>query len=435
MRLSYEANVGSVVGKQITDKQKSMKTKTAHRDGHCSWCQQTITTGNELFPVLETVCNLARALSTNVSQTTSTANSRQCFWIHADCAITVFKYLNKPVEPPACRHWIRIGQCPFQEQCFFLHPQDITNHLPPEKRTWGGKRRKLFKPTFSIFRAWLLQTFGHDHLLSSSSSSSTTSCRSVLDIAGGKGTLAFELENLSGIRTCVIDPRPLTLRRAYRKWKSRKYDKAANNPVLNECLTHYNPQVPPNYPAHLRVFFNTNLIEKVEEYLHHQQKLLSTTTSDKEHYCYQQWWQQCRDCALQQAWTRKGLERGEAIEEESIDDAWLANVPQDVQDATKALSILCNCSAVVGMHPDQATEAAVDFALALNKPFAVVPCCVFATQFRHRTLQDGTSVKSTKQLVQYLQEKDPRIRVDTLGFEGMNTVVFMTPDDCAKEGE
>lgn len=33
---------------------------------------------------------------------------------------------------------------------------------------------------------------------------------------------------------------------------------------------------------------------------------------------------------------------------------------------------------VVGMHPDQATDAIVDFALACSKPFAVVPCCVFA---------------------------------------------------------
>ena len=37
---------------------------------------------------------------------------------------------------------------------------------------------------------------------------------------------------------------------------------------------------------------------------------------------------------------------------------------------------LANASAVVGLHPDGATEAIVDFALATGKPFAVVPCCV-----------------------------------------------------------
>jgi hypothetical protein len=39
-------------------------------------------------------------------------------------------------------------------------------------------------------------------------------------------------------------------------------------------------------------------------------------------------------------------------------------------------------SAVVcGMHPDGATEFIVDLALALDKPFAVVPCCVFGREF------------------------------------------------------
>ena len=32
---------------------------------------------------------------------------------------------------------------------------------------------------------------------------------------------------------------------------------------------------------------------------------------------------------------------------------------------------------LVGLHPDEATEAIVDCALANRKPFAVVPCCVF----------------------------------------------------------
>ena len=40
-------------------------------------------------------------------------------------------------------------------------------------------------------------------------------------------------------------------------------------------------------------------------------------------------------------------------------------------------SAFADCSAVVGMHPDQATEAIADFAIAHRKPFAIVPCCVF----------------------------------------------------------
>lgn len=36
------------------------------------------------------------------------------------------------------------------------------------------------------------------------------------------------------------------------------------------------------------------------------------------------------------------------------------------------------------MHADQATEPLVDWALALNKPFAVLPCCVFPNLFPAR---------------------------------------------------
>jgi hypothetical protein len=35
----------------------------------------------------------------------------------------------------------------------------------------------------------------------------------VLDVAGGKGALAFELVNLNGLPATVLDPRPLALRR------------------------------------------------------------------------------------------------------------------------------------------------------------------------------------------------------------------------------
>ena len=38
---------------------------------------------------------------------------------------------------------------------------------------------------------------------------------------------------------------------------------------------------------------------------------------------------------------------------------------------------LQTCSLVLGLHPDQATDSIVDFAMHFGKPFAVVPCCVF----------------------------------------------------------
>ena len=95
----------------------------------------------------------------------------------------------------------------------------------------------------------------------------------------------------------------------------------------------------------------------------------------------------------------------------------LGSVPTTVE----AWRVLRGCSCIVGMHPDGATEAIVDFALARGLPFAVVPCCVFAVDFRAR----GRGVSSTAAFVRYLAAKAPgRISVATLPFEGRNQVGF-----------
>ena len=68
-------------------------------------------------------------------------------------------------------------------------------------------------------------------------------------------------------------------------------------------------------------------------------------------------------------------------------------------------ALLRDCSAIVGMHPDQATGALVDAALALRKPFAVVPCCVFPESHPERVSRaTGERVRTTAELV------DARVR-------------------------
>ena len=96
--------------------------------------------------------------------------------------------------------------------------------------------------------------------------------------------------------------------------------------------------------------------------------------------------------------------------------------------AMEVCTILQGCSAVVGMHPDAATESIVDFALAAGLPFAVVPCCVFAVDFAHRRGPEGQPVNNHSAFVRYLQAKAPdRIGVATLPFEGKNVVLYSLP--------
>ena len=85
-------------------------------------------------------------------------------------------------------------------------------------------------------------------------------------------------------------------------------------------------------------------------------------------------------------------------------------------------------SALIGMHPDQATEPIVDLALRHGKPFAVVPCCVFAREAkaagRVRRTPAGEEVTTYEELVEYLAAKSPDIQRAFLGFRGRNVVLY-----------
>ncbi|CAE8634860.1 unnamed protein product [Polarella glacialis] len=97
-------------------------------------------------------------------------------------------------------------------------------------------------------------------------------------------------------------------------------------------------------------------------------------------------------------------------------------------------SLVDSCLAVVGLHPDEATEPIVDLALARNLPFAVLPCCVYPKQFQRKSLC-GAGVRKHGAFIEYLMEKDPRIRVASLPFVGRNTCVFMSASDYQRPRE
>ena len=93
----------------------------------------------------------------------------------------------------------------------------------------------------------------------------------------------------------------------------------------------------------------------------------------------------------------------------------------------KQMEICKAATCFVGMHPDQATETIVDIAFKLNKPFAIVPCCVYPSLFPDRRLSTGQGVKRYNSFLQYLREKDPRILQASLPFAGRNKVLYWPP--------
>jgi hypothetical protein len=86
--------------------------------------------------------------------------------------------------------------------------------------------------------------------------------------------------------------------------------------------------------------------------------------------------------------------------------------------AARTAELLANASLVVGLHPDEATEAIVRCALAAGLPFAVAPCCVFARLFPTRR-HAGAAVRTHAQLCDYLQVTVTRHRSRALAPRGI----------------
>jgi len=101
------------------------------------------------------------------------------------------------------------------------------------------------------------------------------------------------------------------------------------------------------------------------------------------------------------------------------------------KDSALTDPLIQDATLVIGLHPDQCTEDILDVALALNKPVAIVPCCVYASFFPMRTVgKTGAPVNSYGEFCEYLLEKDPaRLRMKELPFEGKNRVIYWFGSD------
>jgi hypothetical protein len=89
-------------------------------------------------------------------------------------------------------------------------------------------------------------------------------------------------------------------------------------------------------------------------------------------------------------------------------------------------ALLGGCGLLIGFHPDQATDAIVDFAVARSKPVVLVPCCVFARDFPDRRFADGSDVASFEDLVRYCRERlGPAVRSEFLPYNGRNNALVL----------
>lgn len=90
-------------------------------------------------------------------------------------------------------------------------------------------------------------------------------------------------------------------------------------------------------------------------------------------------------------------------------------------------SLIKSSSCLIGLHPDQPTVDIVKVALKFNKPFAIVPCCVFSSLYPNRRLPNGNTLKTTEDLCQYILSLNSSIQISFLPFQGRNKILYYFP--------
>ncbi len=88
------------------------------------------------------------------------------------------------------------------------------------------------------------------------------------------------------------------------------------------------------------------------------------------------------------------------------------------------------------MHPDSATDAIVDLAIAHGKPFVICPCCVFPNTFTDRRIpkkllaheeEELVPVRSYDDLCAYILGRAEGVHEAVLDFEGRNRCFYWIP--------
>jgi hypothetical protein len=310
--------------------------------------------------------------------------------------VHIFKKMHS--DSAVCRHWSRSGFCLYGSNCKFTHPILETLKQEEIQSKSRKKRNKVRKSgRAGYLRRWLIDNFGLEYLRCGSG---------VLEVAGGLGNFAWELENLNQIPCVVLDPRAGTKESKLKAEKlTRKLEKGFFD--RTEPLNEYNQDKvlleEIRNPMHLRVFWEEELWRAV-------------LNQDKDPGI----WMKMQEKAKRVAWTSKGLENQNDSESE-IEEEEEEEYNYEWEQVSKRIH---ECSIIVGIHPDQAAGDIVDFALASNKPFAIIPCCVYAKQFPKRRLEDGSPVQSYDQLIQFIMQKDPSIKSTELNFQGKNILLF-----------
>lgn len=373
-----------------------------------------------------------------------------------------------------CMKWINTGRCPCKNTCKLRHGT-LGVPIGKARAQWAAERRQRradmpstpgddvpsqdkqgYRARAAVLASWMTSTFSKQDL-----------ANGVLDVAGGRGELSFELSVSHSLNCTVVDPRPVRLN----KYQHRRLSEAL---VMSKSAT--------------------EVIEAAQRRQHALERARVLRAEGK----VDQAVALLRSCAAPAATSTKevedagtgvrgggGREKERAEEEEVVEEEDLffqadpvddMNKKEDEQsisfhsageakdsDLAAALQSCkssdepCNCGSFVlsqrqewfgarfaeggdlhhvtsgsgvlcGLHPDEATDHIVSIALAEKKPFCIVPCCVMRSRVP-RLDPSGKLVTSYEDYVKFLKAKHPSIQQAFLPFIGKNLVLYKTSSD------
>ena len=189
---------------------------------------------------------------------------------------------------------------------------------------------------------WLLETFGSSYLRA----------RQVVDVAGGRGLLAYSLWHLDGIKSTLIDPRAPTAAVEADHWAycrtAIESGRETRGFFWREKAYARSPDAAPSI-----------LCCKFEATLFSRSVGAQGSDSTDSEIPQKQESAQCTD----------------VVSEQQVKEEDAASKMRCARAAAMALLQAPTRPVLLGLHACAATEAIVDCALSAGLPFAVVPCC------------------------------------------------------------
>ena len=294
----------------------------------------------------------------------------------------------------------------------YIAPKAGRIPTPHNKKAGTGKwKRQSNANRAPVFVGWLVDTFRD-----LSWRAEPASRPAILDIAGGSGHVAFELACRRRCPTTIVDPR-----RAKPSGKHMKYFRraAADAKQGRGALFRFRPvaEAPPLPPPPAA---DAEAEAEAE----------STPPG-------------AEPAPLAAAFLREA-ERAGARGDDLPPGASPAPLPRQltqrfdaafVRAGTRTAALWDAAALVVGMHPDEATDAIVDLCVQTGKPFAIVPCCVFPESHPHRRTTEGGTVRTYEDYIEHLAAKHPTIERAELPIVGRSTVLFWRGESCGEEEE